>query len=53
MPIHIQTTIFMICMAYLVVHGVIWFALSEQRNIQVWLWCSSGLLSGEIGRAHV
>ncbi len=46
MPIHIQTTIFMICMAYLVVHGVIWFALSEQRNIQVWLWCSSGLLSG-------
>ncbi len=36
----------MICMAYLVVHGVIWFALSEQRNIQVWLWCSSGLLSG-------
>lgn len=46
MPIHVQTTIFMICMAYLVVHGVIWFALSEQRNIQVWLWCSSGLLSG-------
>ncbi len=36
----------MICMAYLVVHGVIWFALSEQRNIQVWLWCSSGLVSG-------
>jgi len=36
----------MICMAYLVVHGVIWFALSEQRNIQVWLWCSSGLISG-------
>lgn len=46
MPIHIQTTIFMICIAYLVVHGVIWFALSEQRNLQVWLWCSSGLLSG-------
>ncbi len=36
----------MICMAYLVVHGVIWFALSEQRNVQVRLWCSSGLLSG-------
>ena len=46
MPIHIQTTIFMICMAYLVVHGVIWFALSEQRNTQVRLWCSSGLISG-------
>lgn len=36
----------MICMAYLVVHGVIWFALSEPRNLQVWLWCASGLLSG-------
>ena len=46
MPLHIQTTIFMICIAYLVLHGVIWFALSEQRNAQVRLWCSSGLISG-------
>lgn len=46
MPLHIQTTIFTICLAYLVLHGVIWFALSEQRNTQVRLWCSSGLLSG-------
>lgn len=46
MPLHVQTTIFMICMAYLVLHGAIWFALSEQRNAQVRLWCVSGLISG-------
>lgn len=46
MPLHVQTTIFMICMAYLVLHGAIWFALSEQRNVQVRLWCISGLISG-------
>lgn len=46
MPLHVQTTIFMICMAYLVLHGAIWFALSEQRNTQVRLWCISGLVSG-------
>ncbi|MBM3336268.1 MAG: hypothetical protein FJY60_01005 [Betaproteobacteria bacterium] len=46
MPLHVQTTIFMICMAYLVLHGAIWFALSEQRNAQVRLWCISGLVSG-------
>jgi signal transduction histidine kinase len=33
-------------MAYLVLHGAIWFALSEQRNAQVRLWCISGLVSG-------
>jgi signal transduction histidine kinase len=33
-------------MAYLVLHGAIWFALSEQRNTQVRLWCISGLVSG-------
>lgn len=33
-------------MAYLVLHGAIWFALSEQRNTQVRLWCISGLISG-------
>ena len=33
-------------MAYLVLHGAIWFALSEQRNAQVRLWCVSGLISG-------
>jgi hypothetical protein len=46
MPLHVQTTIFMICMAYLVLHGAIWFALSEQRNEQVRLWCVSGIISG-------
>ncbi len=36
----------MICVVYLVMHAVIWFALSEQRDAQVRLWCLSGLLSG-------
>lgn len=36
----------MICMAYLVMHAVIWLALSEQRNTQVRLWCISGIISG-------
>ncbi|MFM2108283.1 MAG: hypothetical protein RLZZ513_1351, partial [Pseudomonadota bacterium] len=36
----------MICMVYLVMHAVIWFALSEQRDSQVRLWCLSGVLSG-------
>jgi len=45
-PLHIQTIIFMICMAYLVMHAAIWFALSEQRNAQVRLWCISGIISG-------
>lgn len=43
---HPQTVILMICMVYLVMHAVIWFALSEQRDSQVRLWCLSGLLSG-------
>ena len=43
---HPQTVILMICMVYLVMHAVIWFALSEQRDSQVRLWCMSGLLSG-------
>lgn len=36
----------MICMGYLVMHAVIWLALSEQRNTQVRLWCISGIISG-------
>ncbi|MFZ9256381.1 MAG: ATP-binding protein [Burkholderiaceae bacterium] len=43
---HPQTVILMICMVYLVMHAVIWFALSEQRDSQVRLWCLSGVLSG-------
>ncbi len=43
---HPQTVILMICMVYLVMHAVIWFALSEHRDSQVRLWCLSGLLSG-------
>jgi signal transduction histidine kinase len=46
MELHTQTTIFMVCMAYLVLHAVIWIALSEHNNKQIGLWCSSGLISG-------
>ena len=41
-----QTTIFMICFVYLILHGAIWLALLEYRNVQVNLWCVSGLISG-------
>jgi signal transduction histidine kinase len=46
MALHTQTIIFMICMAYLVMHAVIWLALSESRNTQIRLWCASGIASG-------
>ena len=46
MELHTQTILFMICMAYLVMHAAIWFALSEQRSTQVRLWCISGIISG-------
>lgn len=46
MELHIQTTMFMVCVIYLTMHAVIWFALPEQRNQQVWLWSASGLMSG-------
>ncbi len=46
MPLHTQTAIFMICLVYLLLHGAIWFALSEQKNSQLRLWCGSGILSG-------
>lgn len=41
-----QTSIFMICFVYLMLHGGIWLALQEYRSYQVKLWCASGLLSG-------
>ena len=41
-----QTTIFMICFIYLILHGVIWLALKEYRSYQVKLWCFSGMCSG-------
>lgn len=41
-----QTTIFMICLVYLILHGVIWLALQEYRSYQVKLWCFSGMCSG-------
>jgi signal transduction histidine kinase len=41
-----QTTIFMICFVYLMLHGAIWLALQEYRSYQVKLWCAAGIFSG-------
>jgi len=46
MPLDTQTTIFMICFVYLILHGAIWLALQEYRSLQVKLWCASGMFSG-------
>lgn len=46
MSLDTQTTIFMICFVYLMLHGAIWLALLEYRSFQVKLWCSSGIISG-------
>lgn len=46
MQLDTQTTIFMICFVYLILHGAIWLALLEYRSFQVKLWCASGLISG-------
>ena len=34
MPLHTQTAIFMICLVYLLLHGAIWFALSDRNESQ-------------------
>jgi len=46
MHLDTQTTIFMTCFVYLILHGAIWLALQEYRSYQVKLWCASGMLSG-------
>ena len=46
MQLDTQTTIFMICFVYLMLHGAIWLALLEYRRFQVKLWCASGMISG-------
>jgi len=46
MHLDTQTTIFMICFVYLMLHGAIWFALQEYRSFQVRLWCAAGMFSG-------
>ena len=46
MPLDTQTTIFMTCLVYIVLHGVIWLSLSEYRDLQIKIWCASGLISG-------
>ena len=42
----VQTTILMIFLVYVVLHGAIWFALANRDSFQVKLWCASGMLSG-------
>ena len=46
MNLDTQTTIFMICFVYLILHGAIWLALQEYRSAQVKLWCAAGMFSG-------
>ena len=46
MKLDTQTTIFMICFVYLILHGAIWLALKEYRSDQVKLWCAAGMFSG-------
>lgn len=46
MNLDTQTTIFMICFVYLILHGAIWLALQEYRSHQVKLWCAAGIFSG-------
>jgi len=46
MHLDTQTTIFMICCVYLILHGAIWIALQEYRSFQVKLWCAAGMFSG-------
>jgi len=46
MQLDTQTTIFMICFVYVMLHGAIWLALQEHRSYQVKLWCGCGMLSG-------
>ena len=46
MHLDTQTTIFMICFVYLILHGAIWLALQEYRSYQVKLWCAAGIFSG-------
>ena len=46
MHLDTQTSIFMTCFVYLILHGAIWLALQEYRSFQVKLWCASGMFSG-------
>jgi signal transduction histidine kinase len=46
MTIDIQTTILMIFVVYLVLHGAIWIVLGGQKSKQVSIWCGSGIISG-------
>jgi len=46
MQLDTQTTIFMICFVYVMLHGAIWLALQEHRSFQVKLWCACGMISG-------
>lgn len=46
MTFDIQTTILMIFLVYVVLHGAIWVVLGGEKSQQVTIWCASGVLSG-------
>ena len=51
MQLDTQTTIFMICFVYLMLHGGIWLALQEYRSYQVKLWSVKWRCCGLVGHA--
>lgn len=46
MTFDIQTTILMIFLVYIVLHGAIWIVLGGEKSQQVTIWCASGVISG-------
>lgn len=46
MTFDIQTTILMIFLVYIVLHGAIWVVLGGEKSQQVTIWCASGVISG-------
>lgn len=46
MTFDIQTTILMIFLVYIVLHGAIWVVLGGEKSRQVTIWCASGVISG-------
>ena len=46
MTFDIQTTILMIFLVYVILHGAIWVVLGGEKSRQVTIWCVSGIISG-------
>jgi signal transduction histidine kinase len=46
MTFDIQTTILMIFLVYVILHGAIWVVLGGEKSRQVTIWCASGIISG-------